>query len=686
MLLNLRGISKSFGTRVLFSDLDLRVLDQDRIALVGANGAGKSTLLDIIAHGDGQDSGTIQKAKDLSIGLLEQEILEETSKSVLDTVLESLDEASRLQDRIARLEQEISLAGDDVQEDLLRSYARAQERFEFLGGYSLEAQARTVLFGLGFSEKDMGRSIEELSGGWRMRVSLARLLLKNPDILLLDEPTNHLDLASVTWLENFLKSYNGAIVFVSHDRAFIDGIATKVAELSNASLKTYIGNYTKFLKERELYIRQLEEKRASQLAEIAHMQTFVDRFRYKATKAKAAQERIREIEKIKAELVEPPPRQAKIHFKFPQPVRTGELSISLENVSKSYGDNTVYADLSISFHRGDKVALVGPNGAGKSTLLKMLAGVLEPDKGKRRLGVHVDIAYFSQHQLEVLDPRKTVYKSISEVYSNAKDADIRRLLGAFLFRGDDVDKLVGVLSGGERSRLALARMLASPAAVLCLDEPTNHLDMQALDVLEHALSNFEGTIVLISHDRDLISKTANRIVEVDSGQITNYDGDFDYYLYKKEQMRLARELEEGLIAITSEATKVGASKELTPRVFTSKDTSLKDFSPKGTSESSSRGYKSKEQRRLEAEERNRVYRTTKKLNDELKTVDEKMQSSKVRFSGLEKLMAAADFYENKEVFEPALLEYAELKEKIEILEDRWLDLSEQIAIIEESSI
>ena len=653
MLISLDNVSKHYGERTLFENVSLRVGARDRIALVGPNGAGKTTLMEIVATSAGMDSGTVSYAKGVSIGYLEQEAIELAHGTVLEAVMAAAADIAGLEHRMELLERELAAAEGDEQHSLLTEYGRVRDQYENIGGYSAESEARAVLGGLGFKPDDADRDVTEFSGGWQMRIALGRLLMSNPDVLLLDEPTNHLDLASVTWLEGFLRSYEGAVVLISHDRAFMDGLVNRVADLFNRTLTLYIGNYSSFLDQREQYIEQLEIKRAAQLREIEHMQKFVDRFRYKSSKAKAAQDRIERIEKIRCELVEVPPRQAKVNFSFPQPVRTGELVVSLESVSKAYGDNVVYSSVGLSLYRGDKVALVGPNGAGKSTLLKMLAGVLAPDAGTRSLGVHVDTGYFAQHQLEALNLSATVFDEVDAVAPGWTQGEVRRLLGAFLFIGSDVEKRVSVLSGGERARLALAKMLVKPAPFLALDEPSNHLDIQSADVLESALQQFEGTIAFITHDRHLIRAVANKVVEVDSGRITVYDGDYDYYLWKKEQ-----------------AAKVDGTRG---------DDRAAAYAPTNGQRPSQAERKSKDERRLEAEARNARYRATRDARKRFDAVEGELAAVQAEHDELLTQMASPEFYSQTTAFDAAMARYAEVKQSIKSLEAEWLELAESIA-------
>ena len=659
-------ISKSFGGRILYSNATLQLNAGERWALVGPNGAGKTTLLKIIMGLESADEGTITFAKDATLGYLEQETELMGDRTALNEVIESAHEIKQWERKVNDLSIKIAETPEGATlNKYLEDYAHAMERFERLGGYELESRARQILAGLGFPVEDFDKPAKEFSGGWQMRISLSKLLLRRPDVLLLDEPTNHLDLESVQWLERFLSSYDGTVLLVSHDRSFMDACVTHVAALENRMLVTYTGNYSGYLHQREENLEQLRAKRAAQERDIAHMETFIERFRYKPTKAKQVQERVAKVEKIREELVVLPEQSHHMHFRFPEPPRTGDTVISLECVAKSYEDNFVYDNVDLKLYRGDHVALVGPNGAGKSTLMKLIAGKLKPDAGQISLGQNVTEAYYAQHQLEELNPANTVLAELDTVAAGWATSEERRLLGAFLFHGDDVEKRVNVLSGGERARLALAKMLVSPDPLLLLDEPTNHLDIDSVDVLEKALVDFPGTIILISHDEHLVRAVANKVVDVRDHKVTVYDGNYDYFLFKLAELQAAAQGETSSKTVSSYGTS-GAR-------------AVKSSGPEaGQAAGSSRNVKTKEQRRAEAEERNRRSRALRETKKRLDEVEAALTPAHKRYDELMTLMADEALYNDPQKFDECMAEYQALSKKIPALEAEWLELSEKM--------
>lgn len=634
-----------------------------RWALVGPNGAGKTTLLRILMGQETPDEGNVSFAKDIRVGYLEQEFSLDEHTSALEEVVNSATEVQRLSALIQQQEAMLSdmhahdgkLPSED-QDALLQAYGENQNRFEQLGGYELEARAKQILGGLGFHADDYDKRAHDFSGGWQMRISLAKLLLKHPDLLLLDEPTNHLDLESVRWLESFLASYSGCVLIVSHDRAFMDACASHIASIENKRLMTYTGNYSSYLKQREDNLAQLSAKREKQLQDIQHLETFIERFRYKPTKAKQVQERIRRLESIKKDLVVLPQVTKSVHFHFPAPERTGDMVVTTTHLSKSYADHTVWNDTNISLYRGDKVALVGANGAGKSTLLKLICGKEQATSGTIDFGAHVEVSYYAQHQLDALNESHTVLQELIDANPLWTTTQLRALLGAFLFHGDDVEKKVGVLSGGERARLALSKMLVCPRPLLLLDEPTNHLDIDSVEILEEALKSFPGTIMIVTHDEHLVRSVATKVIEVKDGAVRTFDGDYEYYLYKRA------ELDNLEVTSNASATHAQMVAELPHTDISSRP--------------SARNTKTKEQRRLEAEERNRKNKMFAKERGRLKEVEQLVTKHTARKEELEALLADSDVYQDTERFNDVMGEYTEVSRALEALEDEWLRLTE----------
>ena len=528
-MLTVSGLTKSHGARVLFRDVTIRLSPGRRVALIGGNGVGKTTICEIIVGLQEPDAGDVSHPNDYRIGYLPQELMEAWNGTVLEEVLRGSGDVLGLEAELRRLEEAVAEAQGDELDQLLEAYGVAQSRFEAMGGYQLEAEGRRILGGLGFTTADMDRPLKEMSGGWQMRAVLARLLLQQPDLLVLDEPTNHLDVDSVAWLEQQLQSWSGALLFVSHDRDFIDAVAERCLELAFGTAQEYVGGFAEFLVAREERLAILEATAARQAKEVARVEQFIDRFRYKATKARQVQSRIKALSRLE-QIEVPQMADLKLRFGFPEPPRSARVVVEMEHADIGYDDgddgpDLVLADVSLVVERGQKLALVGPNGAGKSTLLKTILGQLAPLSGRAVLGANVDIAYFAQHQVDALDMAKTVEQEFRwAVGSQPKNRNLRTVLGSFGFSGDAVDRKVGNLSGGERTRLALAEVMCNPVNLLVLDEPTNHLDLPSCDLLEDALRAYPGTILLVSHDRYLIRNTAEQLVEVRNGRVVQHLG------------------------------------------------------------------------------------------------------------------------------------------------------------------
>jgi ATP-binding cassette subfamily F protein 3 len=527
-MLQLKNVIKDFGGRRLFADVNLHIRPKDRIGLCGENGAGKTTLLKVLAGRESIDAGSLQAAKGTSFGYLPQEGLEHRGRTLFAEVRTALSALLTLEQELQQIEAQLDHSNDEA---LLHRYAEAQEQFQQGGGYTIEAEVGKVLRGLGFVERDWQKPCETFSGGWQMRIALAKLLLQRPNLLLLDEPTNHLDLPARDWLESYLQDYPYAIVLVSHDRFFLDQVVNRIVEVWNGGLSEYPGNYSRYLETREQRIGALREEKRRQDEEIERTEAFINRFRYQANKASLVQSRIKQLEKV--ERIELPPQRRRIAFRFADPPKGGRQVLALEKASQRYGELAVLDCIDLQVERGERLALVGPNGAGKSTLMRLLAGVEMPTSGTRSEGHNLHLAYFAQDQARELPAEKTVLQAITDAAPFAMVPKVRDILGSFLFSGDDVEKKVRVLSGGERNRLALAILLLRPANLLLLDEPTNHLDLLSKEVLLDALRHFSGTLVFVSHDRYFVDHLATRVIEVGEGRATSWFGNYADFLRAK---------------------------------------------------------------------------------------------------------------------------------------------------------
>ena len=611
-MLTISEVSKSFGGRTLFEDVALQVNRGDRIGLVGPNGAGKSTLFSLILKTDEPDTGNINFQRGIKVGYLPQESAPAGEETVLELATAITPEYVELR-RQMRL-WEMDHGSDDPKVEF---HDNLHNRFEELGGYQLDARAKQILSGLGFREKDFDRPAREMSGGWVMRAHLARLLVQEPDLLMLDEPTNHLDLEALIWFQDYLQHYPGAILLISHDREFLNQLVGGIIEIRRGQLIRYTGNYEDYLTQRAAYEEKMAAAYKNQQREIEHLMDFVNRFRAKNTKAAQAQSKLKQIERM--DIIEAPENdERKINFSFPQPQRSGLKVIALKGVHHAYGQNVVYRGIDYQAERDGRVVLVGPNGAGKSTLLKLLAGVLPIQQGERELGHNVKAGYYSQYRVEMLRPERTVLDEALDTPQRITEQFVRTVLGCFLFRGDDVFKRVSVLSGGEKSRLALVKLLLDPPNLLLMDEPTTHLDMASIDALVNALKQFAGTLIFISHDVYFIRALANQVVHVNAGKLTHYAGDYQYYLDKTQALSARAALTS---ASTSQPLKPAANVERAPS-------------------------KTKEQKRLEAEQRQAISRARKEQQQLVTSLEREIADLEKKLAELAVELEKPETYEH----------------------------------------
>jgi ATP-binding cassette subfamily F protein 3 len=642
-----------FGGRVLFDDISFVIGPHDRIGLVGSNGTGKSTLLKIISGINTAESGTIGKARYVTVGYLPQDGVIASGKTLYYEVETAFEDILEIQRELEEAQESLSTLDHTTDEyaETLEIYGELQHKLDDLDVFRMKSKIERVLMGLGFSINDMTRQMEEFSCGWQMRIALAKLLLKEPSVLLLDEPTNHLDIDSLQWLEEYLRKYNGAIILVSHDRAFLDGLTTKTLALSMGKFESYSGNYSFYEKEKEIRKEQQVGAFKNQQKQLKQTQEFIDRFRYKATKARQVQSRIKALDKI--DMVEIENEEEAIQFHFPQPQQSGVKVMELKTIAKSYGEKKVFERLEYTIERGDRIAIVGPNGAGKSTFSRILAGVEPINSGERVIGYNVIISYFAQHQAEELDMSKEVLQIVDDVAVGAIRTKLRTILGSFLFHGDDVFKTVSVLSGGEKSRLALAKMLLQPANFLIMDEPTNHLDMRSKKVLQDALIEYDGTYVIVSHDRAFLDPLVNKVIEVSTEGVRTFLGNVSEYLEKKKSERNA-------------AQKATSAQRVAQNISTAT-------------------VSEKERKRIEAEQRQKLSSKLKPAKQKLRDIEQKLETTELRKTEIEHLMGDADFYKNGEQAKATTLEYKELHDRLNALYFSWNEVTQEIERIESSS-
>ena len=647
-MLQLQNVTKAFGEKVLLENVTWQVGDRDRVGLCGPNGAGKTTLLKMLAGLDEPDAGLIQRPNALTLGYLPQDGLAHTGRTVVDEASLALKPLLDLKAEMHALEARLGDAGlgEAEHEALLTRYSDVQERFRLSDGYQIELKVATVLRGLGFEPDAQAALTDHLSGGWQMRLALAKLLLAAPDLLLLDEPTNHLDLDARNWLEEYLVHYPHAVILVSHDRYFLDAVVTHIADLTLRTITEYHTNYTRYLEEREARLERLREAKRRQDEEIQRVEEFINRFRYQATKAAQVQSRIKMLDKVVR--LEVPPERKRIHFQFPAAPKSGRMVLELKGARKAYGAKRVLDAVDLHIERGDRIALVGHNGAGKSTLMRLLSGEEAPDAGSRAEGHQVVMQYFAQDEATRLDPSLTVYETLSAGSPHTMVPMIRNILGGFLFSGDDVYKKAGVLSGGERTRLAVARMLLRPSNTLLLDEPTNHLDIDSKEVLLDALADYGGTLIFVSHDRYFVERLATKIIEVGNGKAIVYPGTYEAFLWSKQQA-------------AAPAPEARAPRHEAPQA------------------------QPREDRKREGIEKRKRERALKALRDRVADLEARIAEREKAIKDVEQEMAAPDFYANHEASKPVLARHQALMWEVGELLGQWEMLQGELATLADAS-
>jgi ATP-binding cassette, subfamily F, member 3 len=646
-MLHLKSISKQYGERVLFSDVSVFINHKDRIGLVGSNGAGKTTFLRIVCGSDAPDSGEIYKSNDIKIGYLPQEMEIDSEQTLINEASRTFEEVFTIESEIELIHRRLESFPED--EKLLQKLGNLEHELQVLDANNLTFKIERILNGLGFKEQDFQRRVNEFSGGWKMRLLLAKLLLSEPSVLLLDEPTNHLDLESLEWLEEYLNTFKGAIILVSHDKSFLNNLTQRTFEIASGKMTDYKGNFSFYIDEKEKRREVAVAAYKNQKDKIKQTEKFIERFRYKSTKAKQVQSRIKMLEKI--DYIEIDDDENSIDFSFPNPPQSGRVVYNLENLKKSFNSIRVFDNLNLTIERGDRIAVVGPNGAGKSTLLKILAGIDQQIDGKLETGYNVIISYFAQEQTLELDTTKTILETIDDIAQGDIRKRIRTLLGSFLFSDDDVFKSVSILSGGEKSRVALAKMLLTPANFLIMDEPTNHLDIRSKEMLQKALQNYNGTYIIAAHDRDFLNPIINKVFEVKESDIKVFPGNLLEYLYHKKQNYLSN------IDKREKESNENIDKKNLPL---------------------------KEKKRLEAELRQKRYNLTKDIRDKIKKMEDEILYLEDRIKVMDGLLADPETYKDADKTKQLNLEYKDKKDSLQKIYDLWERQQSELEEIEKS--
>ena len=639
-MISVQNLSMQFTGEDLFTDINFMIREKDRIGLVGKNGAGKTTLIRLLCGLEQPYKGDVIMSDDVTVGYLPQEKNVRSEKTVLDEAMTAFEEYYEIERQLAKLQDELSNREDYESasyQRLCEKMSHLNERLVLMGGHSIEGEAEQILIGLGFEHDDMQRPMKEFSNGWQMRVELAKILLRKPKLLLLDEPTNHLDIESIQWLEGFLKNYYGAIFMVSHDRAFLDHITIRTIEISCGKIYDYKCSYSEFIERREERIDIQKAAFDNQQREIKEIEAFIERFRYKATKAKQVQSRVKQLEKMDMVQIDDQDKSV-MHFKFPPAPHSGKVTLELENVSKSYGEKNILNNINLLIPRGEKIAFVGRNGEGKSTLSKIIAGVLDYE-GEVKLGHEVKIGYYAQNQQDMLDPEKTVFETLDDVATGDMRVKVKSLLGAFLFGGEAIEKKVKVLSGGEKARLSLAKMLLFPTNLLILDEPTNHLDMLSKDILKSALLQFDGTLIIVSHDRDFLQGLTNKVYEFRKPNIKEYIGDIYDFLEEKKMKEL------------DDLNKKMKSQPVENKVSQSK---------------------------LDYETKKQNDREIKRIEREIKKIEEQIESLEMEIAEMDAVMSSPTDYPHISIDNAWYSSYGEKKEKLQDLMNQWEEKSMSI--------